>query len=122
MAPGVSILSTTPLGSFYYKFLLGIPSNYGSLSGTSMATAHASGAAALLATRPEFDSADAIYQALEASALDLEAAGRDDQTGYGSSRSRTRWLSARPPRRHRPSRRSFLTTFSTASPAGTWSR
>jgi hypothetical protein len=83
MAPGVGILSTTPLGSFYYQTLLGTPSNYGSLSGTSMATAHASGAGALLATQPEFDSADAIYQALEASALDLEAAGRDDQTGYG---------------------------------------
>jgi hypothetical protein len=83
MAPGVNILSTTPRGSFYYKTLLGTASNYGSLSGTSMATAHASGAATLLATQPAFDSADAIYQALEDTALDLGVAGRDDQTGYG---------------------------------------
>jgi len=83
MAPGVSILSTTPQGSFFYHTALGLPQDYGSLSGTSMAAAHASGAAALLATQTDLDSADAIYQALEATALDLGTPGRDDQTGFG---------------------------------------
>lgn len=83
MAPGAGILSTTPLGSFFYQLVLGTPSEYGDLSGTSMATAHASGAAALLASQPDFGSADAIYQALESTALDLGAPGRDDLTGFG---------------------------------------
>lgn len=83
MAPGVSILSTTPEGSFFYQIILGVSSSYGTLSGTSMATPHASGAAALLATRPAFDSPDAIYQAVQSTALDLGSPGRDDQTGYG---------------------------------------
>jgi thermitase len=83
MAPGVNILSTTPQGSFYYQIVLGVSSTYGTISGTSMATPHASGAAALMATQPAFDSPDAIYQALKSTALDLGAAGRDDQTGYG---------------------------------------
>jgi thermitase len=83
MAPGADILSTTPQGSFYYQIILGVTSTYGTLSGTSMAAPHASGAAALLATQPAFSSPDAIYQALESTALDLGSPGRDDQTGYG---------------------------------------
>ncbi|HEY3312819.1 MAG TPA: S8 family serine peptidase [Anaerolineales bacterium] len=83
MAPGSKILSTTPLGSFYYKTAQGVPSEYGVLSGTSMATAHASGAAALLASLPAFDTPDKIYQALTLTSLDLDVPGRDDRTGYG---------------------------------------
>ncbi len=51
-APGVQIYSTIP-GDDYEKY-----------SGTSMAAAHVSGVAALLASRPEYDSAELIYQAL----------------------------------------------------------
>lgn len=83
MAPGVDILSTTPYGAFYYQTLFGTTSQYGLLSGTSMAAPHAAGAAALLASLPAFDQPDKIYQALTATALDLEAPGRDDNTGYG---------------------------------------
>ncbi len=82
MAPGKDILSTTPLGPFYYE-IYGVTREYGILSGTSMATPHAAGAAALLASLPQFDTPDKIYQALTQTALDLEAPGRDDNTGYG---------------------------------------
>jgi len=83
MAPGEDIYSTTPLQSFFYEALPGTPQQYGLMSGTSMAAAHASGAAALLASLPQFDSPDKIYQALISTALDLDAAGRDNNTGYG---------------------------------------
>jgi len=82
MAPGKNILSTTPLGPFYYE-IYGVTREYGILSGTSMATPHAAGAAALLASLPTFDTPDKIYQALTQTALDLETPGRDDNTGYG---------------------------------------
>ncbi len=83
MAPGVDILSTTPRDDFYYHDVLGTAFEYGQLSGTSMATAFASGAAALLASSPLFNSPDAIYQALTSTALDLNTPGRDDETGWG---------------------------------------
>ncbi len=83
MAPGTDILSTTPLGSFYYHYTDGVTQKYGTLSGTSMAAAHASGAAALLASLPQFDTPDKIYQALTSTAMDLDIPGRDDDTGYG---------------------------------------
>ena len=83
MAPGSDIYSTTPLGNFYYHYAANIPSQYGTLSGTSMASAFASGSAALLASLPKFDTPDKIYQALTSTARDLETSGRDDNTGYG---------------------------------------
>ncbi len=79
MAPGVDILSTMPLGDNIY----GKNPEYDRLSGTSMAAPHVAGAAALLASRPGFDSPDALYQALLQTAQDLGAPGRDDETGYG---------------------------------------
>jgi subtilisin family serine protease len=82
MAPGVSILSTTPFESFFYEYL-GVTKQFGSLSGTSMATAFASGAGSLLASQPQFDSPDKIYQALSDTALDLDVPGRDNNTGFG---------------------------------------
>jgi subtilisin family serine protease len=83
MAPGSNILSTTPFGAFYYQGLFSIPSKYGTLSGTSMATAYASGAAALLASRPGYDTPDKIYQALTTTARDLDVPGRDNNSGFG---------------------------------------
>jgi len=79
MAPGENILSTMPLGGNAY----GKAPGYDTLSGTSMAAPHVAGAAALLASLPQFASPDAIYAALTATALDLGDAGRDDATGYG---------------------------------------
>ena len=84
MAPGSNIYSTTPLGNFYYHYLDGTTSQYGTLSGTSMSTAFASGAAALLASLPRFNTPDKIYQALTSTARDLGInPGRNDTTGYG---------------------------------------
>jgi hypothetical protein len=90
MAPGSNIVSTLPqYGGFLYNnpcpsaFPCGQPTDYGTLSGTSMASGYAAGAAALLASLPQFDSPDKIYQALTGTALDLDVAGRDDNTGYG---------------------------------------
>ncbi len=82
-APGVQILSTTPRTSFYYQWVFGTTLTYGYLSGTSMASPHAAGAAALLASQPQFDSPDKIYQALYQTALDLGPAGYDPEYGYG---------------------------------------
>ncbi|MHA2495159.1 MAG: S8 family peptidase, partial [Candidatus Hodarchaeales archaeon] len=70
-APGVSILSTV-LGSAYgYK------------SGTSMATPHAAGLAALLWSEFPAYIASEIGRLLYQSAVDLGAPGRDDYFGHG---------------------------------------
>ena len=70
-APGVSILSTIPGGG------------YGSWSGTSMATPHVTAVAALVrSVNPTF-TATQVETALEQTAVDLGAAGRDDVFGYG---------------------------------------
>ncbi|MHA2370830.1 MAG: S8 family serine peptidase, partial [Candidatus Hodarchaeales archaeon] len=70
-APGVSILSTV-LGSAYgYK------------SGTSMATPHAAGLAALLWSEFPSYTASEIERLLYQSAVDLGSPGRDDYFGHG---------------------------------------
>jgi subtilisin family serine protease len=86
VAPGVNILSTTPRGSFWFAETPNfITRKYGLMSGTSMAAAHASGAASLLlGYAPErFDTPDKLYAALRDTALDLGAPGRDDSFGAG---------------------------------------
>ncbi|MFM2124034.1 MAG: hypothetical protein RL328_485 [Acidobacteriota bacterium] len=69
-APGVSILSTYLGGGYAY------------MSGTSMASPHVAGVAALVVacgiTNP-----DSVKSRLTSTALDLGTAGRDDQYGYG---------------------------------------
>jgi thermitase len=71
VAPGVNILSTYPGGGFQY------------MSGTSMATPFVSGAAALIwSAHPEL-SATQLIAALQNSATDLGAAGKDSSYGYG---------------------------------------
>jgi thermitase len=70
-APGVNILSTWNDGG------------YRVLSGTSMATPHASGVAAVIRTKnPAFTAAQARSK-LDASVDDKGAAGRDAQYGFG---------------------------------------
>ena len=70
-APGVSILSTYPGSRFV------------NMSGTSMATPHVAGVAALVRSAHPQDTVDEVGQALVATAVDLGPAGRDDVFGYG---------------------------------------
>ena len=80
-APGSSILSTYPGGS------------YATLNGTSMACPHAAGAAAVLISEAGLLNisdgnnangiADEVRSLLAATAVDLGAAGQDTQYGYG---------------------------------------
>ena len=59
------------------------PNGYIALSGTSMAVPHVSALAALLlSNRPDYTPAD-LRQIIQQTAVDLGAAGRDDQFGYG---------------------------------------
>jgi hypothetical protein len=62
--------SPTSFGFYYYE-------------GTSMATPHVSGVAALLFARNPAATAALVRQAMQATALDLGQAGRDDEYGYG---------------------------------------
>jgi len=83
VAPGQDILSTTPMkGSFLLKGY-DTSNQYGLLSGTSMSSAFAAGAAALLAGQPGFDTPDKIYTALEQTAKAIGSPTPNDQTGYG---------------------------------------
>jgi len=83
MAPGVDVLSTTPRYPFYYELVYGTTQEYGTLGGTSMSAPHVSGAAAMMAALPAFDTPDKIFQALTDTALDLDTPGWDQFTGYG---------------------------------------
>jgi subtilisin family serine protease len=59
------------------------PSKYASFNGTSMATPHVSGVAALVWSNHPTCSAAQIRSTLQKSAMDLGAAGRDNDFGFG---------------------------------------
>lgn len=57
--------------------------DYAYYNGTSMASPHVAGVAALVWSLNPSCSANDVRSALTATALDLDVAGRDDRTGYG---------------------------------------
>lgn len=59
------------------------PTNYAYFDGTSMATPHASAVAALVWSRNLGCKAAQLRASLTKSALDIDAAGKDNKTGYG---------------------------------------
>jgi thermitase len=82
-APGVDVYSTYPANIYNPLW----PSCYGryycSLTGTSMATSHVSGLAALVWSFDHSLTADQVRAVLQSTADDLGAPGRDDYFGYG---------------------------------------
>jgi len=71
VAPGVAIYATAPGGGYAYR------------SGTSMATPHVSGVAALLARMPQYGTARLISDALLNTALVVSPIDNTDFFGYG---------------------------------------
>ena len=57
--------------------------NYAYYNGTSMATPHVTGVAAIVWSNNIDCSADEVRGALKSTAIDLDVAGRDDKTGFG---------------------------------------
>ncbi len=57
--------------------------DYAYYNGTSMATPHVTGVAALVWSNNPDCSADEVRSALKDTAIDVDVAGRDDKTGYG---------------------------------------
>jgi subtilisin family serine protease len=82
-APGVDILSTMPTGLVTLNTSYGYSTMYDSLSGTSMATPHVAGLAALLLSVNPSLGPDGVRNVLQRTALDLGDLGWDEQHGYG---------------------------------------
>jgi PKD repeat protein len=81
-ADGAAILEAVNAGTTTGSVELGV-GNYDSYNGTSMATPHVAGVAALVWSHAPDAGAVAIRQALQATAIDLGAAGRDNSFGHG---------------------------------------
>jgi type VII secretion-associated serine protease mycosin len=84
-APGINICSTVRLDAIVdiSRRCAGANEPYVTMSGTSMATAHVSGVAALIfAARPDF-SALQVREVMIATTKDIGAAGRDEVFGAG---------------------------------------
>lgn len=82
VAPGVGILSTFPTYEVTAN-RLGLPRNYATLNGTSMATPMVSALASLIWSRHPGLSPTEVRSRIERSAQDLGALGRDDSFGLG---------------------------------------
>jgi len=83
VAPGENILSTMPTYPVYLTTTYGIPQDYAYLSGTSMATPHVAGVAALTwLTHPGYTN-NQIRGILNGTAIDLGTTGWDKYYGYG---------------------------------------
>lgn len=97
-APGVSIFSTTP------------NARYAEMSGTSMATPHVSGLAALLwAFQPSL-TADEVMHIITSTARDIDPVGWDERTGWGRVDASAAIRSLRPYRVYLPVQRSHCSS------------
>lgn len=82
VAPGVNILSTFPTYPVTTN-ALGLPQNYATLNGTSMATPMVSALAALIWSQNPYLKPEEVRAKIENSATDLGAIGVDERYGHG---------------------------------------
>lgn len=82
VAPGVEIKSTFPTYDVTTN-AEGLPHNYATLNGTSMATPMVSALAAMIVSRNPYLTPAEVRQRIESSATDLGNIGRDDMFGNG---------------------------------------
>jgi subtilisin family serine protease len=82
-APGVKILSTKASGGNMCGDTITLGTYYCYVSGTSMATPHVAGLAALILAKNPNLNTEQIRQILRASADDLGTVGKDSSFGYG---------------------------------------
>jgi subtilisin len=86
MAPGVNINSTTPTYTVTLNKEINLPKNYGQLSGTSQASPHVAGAAALYKSLHPHATTAQVYNALITSGSRPNAVCDGDGHGYILSR------------------------------------
>ena len=82
VAPGVDILSTFPTYDVTTN-AEGLPHNYASLNGTSMATPMVSALAAMIISKDPYLTPEQVRQRILTTATDLGTIGRDDMFGNG---------------------------------------
>jgi hypothetical protein len=89
MAPGVDIISTYPVDLDGFEYAIN--------SGTSMATPHIAGLAALYLEKNPSATPSEIRNAITGSATDLGTTGRDNLYGYGAANAATLFAATPPP-------------------------